>query len=48
MLCITVHNPHRVCSGVVEMRVDGNVYLGQTVPVDLPEVKHRIDVWLGP
>jgi cellobiose phosphorylase len=48
MLDITVHNPHRVCSGVVEMRVDGKAYLGHTVPADLPEVRHWIEVWLGP
>jgi hypothetical protein len=47
-LDITVHNPHKVCSGVVEMRVDGEAHPGSTVPADLAEGRHRVEVWLGP
>jgi cellobiose phosphorylase len=47
MLHITVHNPHNVCSGVVEMRVDGIVSPGNLVPADMPKVEHNIEAWLG-
>jgi cellobiose phosphorylase len=47
MLHITVHNPHNVCSGVVEMRVDGIISPGNLVPADMPEVEHHIEAWLG-
>jgi cellobiose phosphorylase len=48
MLHITVHNPHNVCSGVVEMRVDGRISPGNLIPPDMPEVQHHIEAWLGP
>ncbi len=47
ILHITVHNTHNVCSGVVEMRVDGMISPGNLVPADMPKVEHHIEAWLG-
>jgi cellobiose phosphorylase len=44
---ITVHNPHGVCKGVLEMKVDGKPVLGNYIPADLSDVDHQVEVWLG-
>jgi len=43
---ITVHNPGGVCSGVSEMRVDGQRRPGNLIPPDLPGDDHEIAIWL--
>jgi cellobiose phosphorylase len=44
---IVVHNPERVCKGVVKMTVDGKPIEGNLVPLDLAAGEHQIEVWLG-
>ena len=39
VLHITVHNPHKVCSGVVEMRIDGKISPGNLISPDMPKVE---------
>jgi len=46
-LRITVHNPEHVCSGVVQMRIDGKHVEADVIPPDLPEGDHIVEVWLG-
>jgi cellobiose phosphorylase len=47
MYRIDVHNPQRVCKGVVKMKVDGREVIGNIVPFDLTGAEHTIEVWLG-
>ena len=47
ILDITVHNPERVCKGVVKMTVDGETVPGNLVSQDIPEGEHIIEAWLG-
>ena len=48
LLYITVHNPQRVCQGVVKMTVDGQETPGNLVPLDaLTNPEHRVEIWLG-
>jgi len=44
---IRVHNPERVCKGVVKMTVDGQPVEGNLVSLDLSAGEHQIEVWLG-
>jgi N,N'-diacetylchitobiose phosphorylase len=44
---IFVHNPERVCRGIVKMTVDGKDVPGNLIPADLPGDEHRVDAWLG-
>jgi cellobiose phosphorylase len=44
---IIVHNPLRVCRGVVKMTVDEKVIAGNMIPLDLEGNEHRVEVWLG-
>jgi cellobiose phosphorylase len=46
-LRITVHNPERVCKGVVKMLVDGEPIQGNLVPPGVKGSEHLIEVWLG-
>jgi len=47
MFHITVHNPQKVCQGVVKMTISGEVVPGNLIPPDLPGDEHQVDVWLG-
>jgi len=44
---ITVHNPEYVCRGVVKMLINGAVYPGNLVPLNLPGEELSVEVWLG-
>ncbi|MGZ6346659.1 MAG: GH36-type glycosyl hydrolase domain-containing protein [Anaerolineales bacterium] len=46
-LRITIHNPENVCQGVVKMVVNGDVYPGNLVPLELPGYVVSVEVWLG-
>lgn len=46
-LRIVVHNPERVCRGVVKMTVDGTPVEGNLIPPGLDGVEHHIEIWLG-
>jgi N,N'-diacetylchitobiose phosphorylase len=46
-LRIAVHNPENICNGVVKMIINGAVYPGNLVPLDLPGEEQVIEVWLG-
>jgi cellobiose phosphorylase len=45
---ITVSNPHGVSTGVRQLRVDGNVLDGRTLPVPSEPGDVRVEVVLGP
>ena len=44
---IYVHNPQRVCKGVVKMTIDGRDISGNLIPLDIPGDEHEVEVWLG-
>jgi cellobiose phosphorylase len=44
---ISVHNPERVCKGVVRMTVDDRPIEGNLIPQGLDGHEHRVEVWLG-
>jgi len=44
---IKVHNPHKVCRGVVRMILNGEQISGNLVPVGSPGDEHQVEVWLG-
>jgi cellobiose phosphorylase len=44
---IQVHNPDHACTGVREMRIDGEVVSANLIPPDLPEGEHSVELWLG-
>jgi cellobiose phosphorylase len=44
---IQVHNLDHICSGVREMRIDGQVVSANLIRPDLPEGEHSVEVWLG-
>jgi cellobiose phosphorylase len=47
MFHITVHNPHKVCQGVVRMTINGEVVPGNLIPLDLAGDEHQVELWLG-
>lgn len=44
---IVVHNPERVCSGVIRVIADGKSIEDDLIPADLPGEMHEIEIWLG-
>lgn len=46
-LQISVHNPNRVCSGVVRLELDGMPVQGNLVVLDGLHGKHQVEVWMG-
>jgi cellobiose phosphorylase len=44
---IVVHNPNGMCSGIVRMTVDGKIFPGNLIPLDLPGNEHHIEAWMG-
>lgn len=47
VLHITVHNPQRVCRGVVRMTIDGQDAGGNLIPPGVPGKERQVQVWLG-
>jgi len=44
---IEVHNPKKICKGVLKMSIDGKTTKGDIIPTDLPGNEHHVEVWLG-
>ena len=44
---ITIHNPHKVCKGIVKMIIDGKETPGNLIPPELAGEEHRVEAWLG-